>query len=88
MIVAVSPVRMVEMSLCHVVGVVAVRHLLVPAGWPMDMPELVGATAMSGGFAGHGSSPFAIVSRSQILGLRTVVSLEGQRWSTWALEAY
>ncbi len=49
MVVAVRPVRMVEVSPYDEVDVVAVRRLLVPAGRSMDMPGRVGATLMRGG---------------------------------------
>ena len=71
MIVAVGPVRMMEMAPDHEVGVVAVRHLLVPAGGPMDMPGLVGPTLMCGG-AGCGISA---TTRDAVLVHVTVVNV-------------
>ena len=44
MIVAVLPVRMVQVPLYHVVGVISVQHRLVPAIWPVNMAGFMSAT--------------------------------------------
>ena len=48
MVVAMVAVRMMQVAVDEIVDVVAVRHRLVPATWPMLMTRLVPGAAMLG----------------------------------------